>query len=245
MINHLIEIRSRLLQTLVIFVGFFILFFCMSSQLLQILITPLLRILSRDTPLIITQITSAFFTPTKLAVDAAILATTPIALIHAWRFIAPGLYTRERKPVRWALGCSLLLFVTGVLFCFYLVLPFMLQFFVQSAPPGTHLMPDIIPTVDFITHMLWVFGLCFQIPMVCAVAVRMRLISFTSLKNLRPYAIVCAFVLGMLLTPPDVFSQVLLAVPLCLLYELGIVLALFLNKLPLKKECVNLGEHLQ
>jgi len=153
------------------------------------------------------------------------LATTPIALWHIWRFVIPGLYQHEQKTLRLALTFSVVLFITGLLFSYYLVLPWMFLWFSQSLPSAVQLMPDMAYSIDFITHMLLIFGLCFQIPLLCVLLVRTKIITHHTLITLRPYVIVLAFIIGMLLTPPDVLSQIMLALPLCLLYEMGVFLA--------------------
>ena len=203
---------------------FFSVFF-IAPSLFHTLISPLLKVLPATDSLIATQITTPLFTPIQLAADAAFLSTAPFALLQAWLFASPGLYPQERKPLRWVLISSVLLFILGIAFCFYLILPYMFSFFANAVPQGVRLMPDMGYAVDFITRMLLIFGLCFQVPLVCAVLVRMRQIDISTLKMIRPYVIVAAFTVGMLLTPPDVLSQIMLAVPLCLLYEAGIFIA--------------------
>jgi sec-independent protein translocase protein TatC len=228
MLIHLLELRRRALYTLIWFSALFLLFFFMAGDLYHALVQPLLNCLPNQQGLIATQITSSVFTPLKLAADAAMLLSAPFALYHVWRFISPGLYKAEHWQVRGTLCASLFLFFVGMLFCFYLVLPFMFQFFANALPKDVHLMPDMAYTLDFITQMLMLFGLCFQVPLICLVLVRLNLINVATLKKIRPYVIVGAFILGMLLTPPDVFSQIMLAVPLCILYEIGIILAIYL-----------------
>lgn len=227
MLNHLLELRRRALQTLLCFGALFLLFFFLANDLFQALVSPLLHALSTQEALIATQITSPVFTPLKLAADAAMLLSAPFALYHFWCFISPGLYQTEQKTLRGALILSPILFLAGVLFCFYLVLPFMFHFFAHSLPKGVRYMPDMAYALDFISRMLLLFGFCFQVPLACLVLVRLAIIDVVTLKKIRPYVIVGAFILGMLLTPPDVFSQIMLAVPLCLLYETGIILALY------------------
>lgn len=224
-VTHLIELRRRALYILSFFSLLCVLFFFAAPHLFHQLIKPLLDVLPAQEPLIATQLTTPLLTPLKLAVDAALLASMPFALLQLWYFVSPALYPQERKYLRWAMVGSLLLFMVGVLFCFYVVLPFMLQFFAHSIPAGVKLMPDMTYTVDFITRMLLLFGLCFQVPLVCLLLVYLQWITIETLKTIRPYVIVGAFIVGMLLTPPDVLSQIMLAVPLCLLYELGIVLS--------------------
>ncbi|MGL5742266.1 MAG: twin-arginine translocase subunit TatC [Legionella sp.] len=228
MLTHLLELRRRSLHTLIWFGTLFFLFFFFANDLFRTLMNPLLNTLSAQDGLIATQVASPVFTPLKLAADAALLLSAPFALLQFWRFISPGLYKKEQKVLRLALLLSLILFLAGVLFCFYLVLPFMFHFFAHALPKGVHYMPDIAYALDFITQMLMIFGFCFQVPLACFVLVRLNFIKVQTLKKIRPYVIVAAFIIGMLLTPPDVFSQIMLALPLCLLYELGIILAVFL-----------------
>jgi sec-independent protein translocase protein TatC len=228
MLIHLLELRRRVLYTLICFGSLFLLFFFIAADLFHWLVTPLLSSLPGQDGLIATQITSSVFTPLKLAADASLLLSAPFALYQIWCFVSPGLYKKEQDQVRGAILISLALFVGGMLFCFYLVLPFMFQFFTQALPEGVRLMPDMAYTLDFITRMLLLFGFSFQVPLICLIVVRLKIIDVASLKKIRPYIIVAAFTLGMLLTPPDVLSQVMLAVPLCLLYELGIILAIYL-----------------
>ena len=199
----------------------------MANDLFSALIKPLLSALPEDSGIIATQITSPVITPLKLAANAAMLLSTPFALYQLWGFISPGLHQKEQDQVRGAIVFSVLLFITGVLFCFYLVLPFMFQFFTHALPKGVRFLPDMAYALDFITRMLLLFGLCFQIPLIMLVLIRLKIIEITMLKKIRPYVIVGAFIIGMLLTPPDVFSQVMLALPLCVLYELGIIFAFY------------------
>lgn len=225
MLTHLLELRRRTLYVIFVFAAIFLLFFFFAPNLFHQLVSPLLRVLPTQDPLIATQITTPLLVPIKLAADAAMLCTTPYALLQLWNFASPGLYQRERSALRWAMLGSVSLFIMGVLFCFYVVLPYMLQFFAQAVPVGVRFMPDITYAVDFITRMLLLFGICFQVPLVCVFLVYLKITCVATLKTIRPYIIVAAFTIGMLFTPPDVLSQITLAVPLCLLYELGIILA--------------------
>jgi len=230
MLNHLLELRRRLLYVILFFVVLFSMIFFFAADFFNFLMTPLLQALPKHETLIATQITSPLLTPIKLAADAALLGSAPFALFQAWRFAAPGLYRNERDNLSWAIIGSMLLFCGGMLFCFYLVLPFMLQFFAQAVPVGVRLMPDMANAADFITRMLLIFGVCFQVPLLSLLMVKLHVLEVASLKMVRPYVIVAAFTIGMLLTPPDVLSQIMLAVPLCLLYELGIILAVIFTR---------------
>lgn len=225
MIQHLLELRKLALQILIGFGLLFLLFFYYSDSLFLMLAKPLLLSLPPHSSLIATQVTTPVFTPIKLATNAALVFSTPLALIQLWRFVSPGLYKNERHLLAQTLCISLLLFLTGILFCFYLVLPFMFQIFAHSLPQNVHFMPDMAYALDFVCWMLLLFGGCFQVPLICVIIVHLQLIDLQTLKDIRPYVIVGAFIIGMLLTPPDVFSQIMLAVPLCLLYEFGILLS--------------------
>ena len=223
MLKSLLELRQRILIVLVFFCTFFLLFFFWANPLFLLIMQPLQHALLPHSTLIATQITSTVLIPLSIAANAAFLCTTPFALIQLWYFIAPGLYREEKRFfILIALG-SLSLFIAGLLFCYLIVLPLLFQFFTQALPNGITLMPDITSSTAFITRMLWLFGIAFQVPLVCASLVRLGWVQRQTLKQIRPYVIVGAFIIGMLFTPPDVLSQVLLAVPLCILYELGIV----------------------
>lgn len=239
MLNHLLELRRRTLRVIVVFAALCLLFFFFAPNLFHQLVLPLLRVLPVHDTLIATQLTTPLLTPLRLAADTAMLCTAPYALLQLWSFASPGLYHRERKHLGWAILGSMVLFIMGVVFCFYVVLPFMLQFFAHAVPVGVRLMPDIAYAVDFITRMLLLFGLCFQVPLLCLVLVYLGLTDIKTLKKIRPYIIVAAFTIGMLLTPPDVLSQIMLAVPLCLLYEVGIILAIFFVKAPLLDKSIS------
>ncbi|STX27547.1 sec-independent (periplasmic) protein translocase protein TatC [Legionella beliardensis] len=235
MLRHLIELRQRALLVMMVFLSFFLLFFYFAKPLFYWLVKPLLSILPPDNFIIVTHITAPVLAPINLAANAALLCTSPIALYHIWRFVMPGLYRSERQKLGHTILLSLFLFVLGVLFCFCIVLPFMFQFFTQAVPDHVKMLPDMASTLDFITRMLLLFGFCFQVPLVCLTLVRLNLLSIATLRQIRPYVIVGAFIVGMLLTPPDVLSQVMLAVPLCFLYELGIILACCSNGVLVKK----------
>src|SRR3989338_82572 len=224
MLTHLLELRSRALQSLGVFFALFVICFIKANTIYTWLVQPLTQQLSQQEGLIATEITSALFTPLQLAFNLALLGTTPFLLYQLWRFITPGLYRHEKSPFRFLLITSLGLFISGLLFCFYLILPFMFQFFIQALPPTVKLMPDMANTLRFITRMLLTFGLCFQVPLFCYLAVYSSLTTVASLLEIRHYAIVLAFIIGMILTPPDVLSQIMLALPLWGLYEIGILI---------------------
>ena len=225
MIVHLLEIRQRLIRTIFFFIFILTLFVLFSKSLLTALIKPLLEVLPAGGALIATNIISPLCTPINLAINTAMLFTAPVLLYHIWRFILPGLYVKEKKILRVVITSSLILFITGAAAAFYIILPWMLSFFTNAVPDGVHFVPEMNSAVDFITHMLFLFGICFQIPLLCPVLVRCGVIKYDVLKKIRPYIIVAAFIFGMLITPPDVTSQIIVAIPCCLLYEMGIFLA--------------------
>jgi len=228
MLIHLLELRRRAIYSLSFFGVLFLAFFFIANDLFHVLIAPLLSILPNQTGLIATQITSSVVTPLKLAADAALLLSAPFALYQLWGFIRPGLHKKEQQQFRGIIVLSLFLFFSGFMFCYYLILPFMFQFFAHALPKEVHFMPDMAYATDFITRMLLLFGFCFQIPLIMLVLARLKMTDISTLKRIRPYIIVSAFLIGMLLTPPDVLSQIMLALPLCFLYEAGIILALYL-----------------
>jgi len=225
MLESLLELRKRLLRCLVWFFLCFALCFYYANPLYLMVVQPLLVRLPERAHLIATNVTSTILTPLQLAIHMALLLSIPMLLWQIWAFVAPGLYRWEKRPLQQGIVLSLALFICGVAFGYYVALPLLFSFFIQALPQGVQLLPDISQTLDFILWMLAVFGVSFQVPLVCALLVRIRLVTIEQLILIRPYIIVLAFILGMLLTPPDVLSQVILAVPLYLLYELGIGLA--------------------
>jgi len=227
MLHHLIELRRRVIYTLICFLLLFILFFFASTQLFTLIMYPLVSVLPNGVNLITTQVTAPVFVQIKLAFHFAVLATIPVALLQTWYFISPGLYPIERKYIFIISTFSILLFISGLLFCYYSILPYMFYFFIKSSLPQVQLLPDITYSLDFISRMLMLFGLCFQLPLVCFILTRVDVLTLAQLKAFRPYVIVASFTIGMLLTPPDVISQLMLAIPLCILYELGLFLSKF------------------
>ncbi|MFC3908345.1 twin-arginine translocase subunit TatC [Legionella dresdenensis] len=225
MLGHLLELRQRAIKILCTFGVLFLLCFYYADSLFTILVSPLMHALPVGEQLIATQVTSPVFTPLALATNIALFATAPVFLWQVWRFVIPGLYRRERRLMQGIILTSLGLFCLGVLFCFWVILPFMFRFFLQAVPAGVKMLPDMANATDFITRMLLLFGLCFQVPLIVQTLVQFRLVTVDQLIKIRPYIIVAAFTVAMLLTPPDVMSQIMLAIPLCLLYEFGILLA--------------------
>lgn len=182
---------------------------------------PLLRLLDGQS-MIATQVSAPFFIPLKFSLAFAFLLSLPWFAYQVWHYIAPALFTHERRYFTLALSLCLLLFYAGLLFAYILVMPLALQFFVQAAPEGVRVMTDIDDYLSFALRLLLAFGLVFQVPILVIGLIRSGIVKKSTLQAQRPYIIIAAFTLGMLLTPPDVFSQTLLALPLWLLYELGL-----------------------
>ncbi len=216
------EFRQRMLHIACVFFGFFGFAFWYAAPLCHWYLYPLLDHLPNRHSLIATQITSPLFMPLTIAFNIALLCVMPYSLYQIWRFVSPGLYPNEKRRFGQVMVISLSLFIFGLLFCYFLILPFMFHWIIHAVPKDVTFMPDISAATQFITKMMLIFGSSFQIPLVCAILVHTKLVRRQQLLNLRPYMIVGAFTLGMLLTPPDVLSQIILALPLWILYESGI-----------------------
>lgn len=228
LIAHLTELRSRLLRValtvLVVFAGLA----PFADHLFAFVAQPLLATLPVGTTMIATEVASPFLAPFKLALVTAVFISVPVALHQAWAFIAPGLYQQEKRFALPLLASSIFLFYAGVAFAFYIVFPLVFAFFTASAPAGVAVMTDIAKYLDFVLLLFFAFGAAFQVPVVTLLLVRTGITTPVRLAQARPYVLVGAFTIGMLLTPPDVISQTLLAVPMYLLYELGILLSRWL-----------------
>src|SRR5881275_811166 len=224
-ISHLIELRSRLLRAIVAIVVVLVALFPFAKDIYAALAKPLLRALPQGATMIATDVTGTFLVPLKVTLMAAFLIALPYVLYQAWAFVAPGLYQHEKRLVLPVLVSSFLFFLIGMAFAYFFVFPIAFGFFAGYAPAGVQMMTDIDKYLSFVLTMFIAFGLTFETPVVVVVLVRMRVVPLDKLKSIRPYVIVGAFVVGAVFTPPDVISQCLLAVPLWLLYELGLLLA--------------------
>ncbi len=229
-ISHLIELRNRLLNSVVALLVVFVCLFPWAADLYAVLAHPLLAKLPKGGQMIATDVTTPFFVPLKVALMAAFLIALPYILYQVWRFIAPGLYEHEKKWVFPLVASSLMLFFFGMAFAYFAVFPVVFGFITAAAPVGVAVMTDIDKYLSFVLSMFVAFGLAFQVPVVVVVLVKMNLVTIAKLKEIRPYVIVGAFVLGAIFTPPDVVSQFMLAMPLWLLYEAGIVVAGMMGK---------------
>lgn len=224
-ISHLIELRNRLLRALVVFLVVFVGLFPFANELYTLLAAPLLAKLPAGGKMIATAVTTPFFIPMKVAMLAAFVVSLPHTLYQLWAFVAPGLYTHERRLVIPLVISSSLLFLTGMAFSYYVVFPVVFGFITSVAPEGVAVMTDIGNYLDFVITLFMAFGVAFEVPVAVVLLVHLNMVSIHTLKEVRSYVIVGAFVLGAIFTPPDVISQFMLAVPLWLLYELGILVA--------------------
>ncbi len=224
-ISHLIELRNRIIRALLAFVLVFLGLFHWANNIYTLLAEPLLHALPKGGQLIATEVTAPFFVPIKVTMMAAFLIALPYILYQIWAFIAPGLYSHEKKMGIPLIIASVLLFLCGMSFAYFLVFPVVFGFIAGVAPVGVAVMTDIGKYLDFVMTMFMAFGITFEVPVVVVLLVKTGLVSVAKLRDIRPYVIVGAFVIGAIFTPPDMVSQIMLAVPLWLLYELGIIVA--------------------
>jgi sec-independent protein translocase protein TatC len=228
-ISHLIELRDRLLRIVAGIVLAFICLFPFANKIYSLLANPLLSQLPQGGQMIATAVTTPFFVPMKVAMLAAFVISLPYTLYQVWAFIAPGLYQHEKRFAAPMVVLSTLLFLIGMAFAYFLVFPVVFGFIAGTAPEGVAVMTDIGNYLDFVITLFLAFGIAFEVPVAVVILVRMGMVNVATLKEIRSYVIVGAFVAGAILTPPDVISQFMLAVPLWLLYEAGILAAGFLG----------------
>ncbi|MFM9835182.1 MAG: twin-arginine translocase subunit TatC [Methylophilaceae bacterium] len=226
-ISHLIELRSRLIKIVLGFVLVFFGLFPFANKIYTLLAAPLLAKLPAGGQMIATAVTTPFFVPMKVAMLAAFIISLPNTLYQIWAFVAPGLYPKEKKLMAPVIIASCLLFVTGMSFAYFAVFPVVFGFIVGSAPVGVAVMTDIGQYLDFVITMFLAFGTAFEVPIAVVLAVRFGWVTVVQLKEARGYVIVAAFIIGAIFTPPDIISQCMLAVPLWLLFEAGVIVAQF------------------
>ncbi|GAA5090977.1 MULTISPECIES: twin-arginine translocase subunit TatC [Paenalcaligenes] len=236
-ISHLVELRSRLLKAVVSVLAVFILLFLFPgpSVIYDFLAQPMLASLPQDTRMIATGVITPFMVPVKVTLLTSFIIALPIVLYQAWAFIAPGLYTHEKRLALPLIFSSTLLFILGMAFCYFVVFKTVFHFIASFAPDSITPAPDIEAYLNFVMTMFIAFGITFEVPIAVVLLVKTGLTSVKKLREIRGYVIVGAFVIAAVVTPPDVISQFLLAGPLCLLYEVGIIFA-NLIKQPLKTE---------
>lgn len=229
-ISHLVELRTRLIHAFGVLALGFLPCAYYARELYSLLAQPLLENLPQGGQMIATEIATPFFVPMKVAMMAAVVITLPHTLYQMWAFVAPGLYLHERRMVLPLVFASSFLFICGMAFAYFAALPLVFEFITHFAPQGVAVMTDIGKYLDFVLTMFIAFGVTFEVPVFVVMLVRMGIISIEKLKDIRSYVLVGAFVAGAIFTPPDVVSQFMLAVPLYLLYELGILVAGFMSK---------------
>ncbi len=233
-ISHLVELRDRLLRTLIVvglvFIGLFL--YPGSGPIYDYLAAPLMQALPEGTKMIATGVITPFLVPVKVTAWVALIVALPYVLYQAWAFVAPGLYAHEKRLVLPLVVASTVLFVAGIAFCYYLVFGKVFAFINSFAPQSITPAPDIEAYFSFVLTMFLAFGVTFEIPVVVVVLARAGIVTIEQMKAARPYVIVGAFVVAAIVTPPDVLSQLLLAIPMCLLYEAGLLVARFVGKKP-------------
>jgi sec-independent protein translocase protein TatC len=233
---YLIEFRKRLIRCLLVFLSIFFGLLYVANDIFTYLAKPLLHYLPAEHGLIATHILSPIFVPLELTFFLALFCTIPMVFYQCWSFITPALYAHEKRLIWPLLLISISLFYIGVVFAYFVIFPLLFGFLTQSVPLGVQIAPDIAQYLLFSLKFLFVFGMVFEVPVITIVLIKSGAVTRERLIQLRPYIIVAAFIMGMLLTPPDVVSQVVVAIPLWLLFELGILLSPFFVRKPL---CVN------
>ncbi|MBF5039692.1 twin-arginine translocase subunit TatC [Methylophilus glucosoxydans] len=231
-ISHLIELRNRLLRAVAGWLVIFVALFPFADRIYHLLAAPLLAKLPQGAQMIATAVTTPFFVPMKVTMMAAFLIALPWMIYQCWAFIAPGLYAHEKRLIRPLLAAAIGLFFMGMAFAYFAVFPVVFGFLVGSAPAGVAVMTDIAEYLDFVIGMFLAFGFAFEVPIAVILLSLMGWVTLAQLKEARSYVIVGAFVLGAIFTPPDIVSQCMLAIPLWLLYELGLLVVRWLPQSP-------------
>ena len=228
--SHLIELRDRLTRSLVALLIVFGCLFYWARDIYSLLAQPMLDKLPPGTQMIAVEVASPFFVPVKVTMFAALIIALPYVLYQIWAFVAPGLYSNEKKLVLPLIATSTLLFLVGMSFAYFIVFPVVFKFITQFAPEGVAVMTDIQKYFDFVLTLFLAFGVAFETPIAVVILTRMGIVSVEKLKEIRPYVVVGAFVVAAIFTPPDVVSQFLLAIPLWILYESGLIISSWMGK---------------
>jgi sec-independent protein translocase protein TatC len=227
---HLVELRNRLVRIAIVLLVALLAMVPWAGDVYHLFAKPLLDVLPQNSSMIATEVTAPFFVPLKVTMLVAFVATLPHTLYQVWAFIAPGLYNHEKKLVVPLIVSSVLLFMVGMAFAYFAVFPVVFGFMSAHTPEGVAMMTDIDKYLSFALGMFVAFGITFEVPVIVVVLNRMGIVTLKQLREGRSYVIVGAFVVAAVVTPPDVLSQVMMAVPLWLLYEVGIVMAMLVNK---------------
>ena len=229
-LSHLFELRDRLIRALASILVVFVCLFPWAKELYALLAQPLLASLPAGGQMIATDVVGVFLVPMKVALMVAFLIALPYVLYQVWAFVAPGLYAHEKRLALPLVAASVALFFIGMAFAYFLVFPTVFGFMAKVAPEGVAWMTDIEKYLSFVMSTFIAFGVTFEVPIIVIVLVQMHVVELKTLREWRPYVIVGAFVIGAIFTPPDVISQLMLAIPLCLLYELGMLMARLVSK---------------
>ncbi|MDG0803395.1 Sec-independent protein translocase subunit TatC [Pectobacterium polaris] len=227
LISHLIELRKRLLNSIICVLVVFIALVYFANDIYQLVSAPLIEQLPAGASMIATDVASPFFAPIKLTMIVSVFVAAPLVLYQVWAFVAPALYKHERRLMMPLLVSSSLLFYMGMAFAYFVVFPLAFGFFAKTAPVGVLIATDINNYLDFVMALFMAFGISFEVPVAIVLLCWSGVVTPEELKRKRPYILVGAFVVGMLLTPPDVFSQTLLAIPMYLLFEIGVFFSRF------------------
>jgi len=225
LISHLLELRDRLLYAVIAIAVVFFALIPFAGEVYTLVAKPLMSVLPAGATMVATEVASPFLTPIKLTLAVAIVITIPFLFYHIWAFVAPGLYRHERRLVLPLLLSSTVLFYGGMAFAYFVVFPMAFGFFVGALPPGVTMMTDIRSYMDFVFSMFFAFGIAFEAPVAVILLARMGVVNPETLAQKRPYAILWAFIVAAVITPPDVFSQFFLAVPMIVLFEIGLFIA--------------------
>lgn len=230
LLAHLIELRNRLVRIAVVLLVVLLAMVPWASDVYHLFAKPLMDVLPQNSSMIATEVTAPFFVPLKVTMLVAFMLTLPHTLYQLWAFVAPGLYNHEKKLIVPLIVSSVVLFITGMAFAYFAVFPVVFGFMSAHTPDGVAMMTDIDKYLSFALGMFVAFGVTFEVPVIVVVLNRMGVVKLAQLREGRPYVIVGAFVVAAVVTPPDILSQVMMAIPLCLLYEIGIVMARLVNK---------------
>lgn len=223
--THLLELRTRLLRAAIAIIVAFLCLTPFSAQIFDLVASPMMNALPQGTKMIATGVIAPFMVPIKIILLLGFLIALPYVFYQVWAFVAPGLYTHEKRLIAPLVAASSILFALGIAFCYFFVFGTVFRFIHSVAPQSIVVAPDIESYYSFIITMFVAFGLAFEVPVVVVILTRIGIVSIDRLKRMRPYAIVGAFVIAAIVTPPDVLSQFALAIPLCLLYEIGLLAA--------------------
>jgi sec-independent protein translocase protein TatC len=229
-VAHLIELRSRLVKAVVTILVIVLIQLPFAGKIYSVMAQPVMAYLPENSSMIATGVLSPFLTPLKMVFILSIIVSMPVILYQVWAFIAPGLYKHEKRIARPLLFSSIVLFYLGCLFAYFVIFPILFQFIPAILPSGINYMPDINSYLDIVVRLFFAFGLAFEVPIAVILMILLGVTTPEKLANNRPYVVIGVFVVGMILTPPDMISQTLMAIPMWFLFEIGIIMGRILKK---------------